>query len=741
MSDFNYREHRYAYVEQDEDLKLKRKYMSAAALNPFIEHNSSPRGLMMSLHIAQLVVLNKSEENIVQSGLEKELAKYTTAVVAENDLEVINVIKRYNILGEDDKVVGYTLIVRNIDTGELDAIEIPMFNKFHPYFGYKYKIDEEVSTFVRGDIIEKGINLATPPTIIDENSYGFGRNINVVHMSLPEVDEDGFIISESACKKFGFKIFDNRTIEVGENSFLLNLYGDDENYKPFPEIGEHINDTGVVVAARKYDQKYGPALYGKDDIKTFNPMFDEAVYTRGKNSKVIDIKIYYNPRKKRSLPEGTDRYCFKYSDALLSYYQQLIITYENMQNEYTKVFNKNLPVGNKLNTLLVEAYGILDSSFIGTKFKKNYRKEILDLFRIEFELEHSIERIGVGYKLTGLAGDKGTIVEVWPDENMPVDKDGNRAELIMDSKSTISRLNVGRLYEHYIKGSTLKINKIIRDTFKSFNKSEVYELSDNELIQLFRHIVDYINTINEKTYKVYFNILKNNDRENMINILEEVINDGIKIYLSVDDDKRKYEIVEDLRNSIYAPIEDNVRFIYNNKEQITKDKVLIAPMYIFLLSKIADNSLSTSSAKVNHFSIPVVSSRADKYRYPTKNSPVRTQGETEQRVFVAYGGRKFAAEMKNLNTSLISHREAYKNILIANKPTNINNIIDRSKIDYDSESPSMILESLWNSIGMELKYVPESNRYFKYTKIKDDEVVDINDISDIDDIEEDEGVV
>lgn len=35
-------------------------------------------------------------------------------------------------------------------------------------------------------------------------------------------------------------------------------------------------------------------------------------------------------------------------------------------------------------------------------------------------------------KLSDLMGGKGVICAVWPDENMPIDDHGNRAELVID---------------------------------------------------------------------------------------------------------------------------------------------------------------------------------------------------------------------------------------------------------------------------------------------------------------------
>ena len=734
---FDWRKHIDVYKEVDDDLKLNHKMFSMASLNAFVEHNSSPRGLMMSSHIAQLVVLNEPEENMIQTGLEKELGKYTISKIVDEDSEVLSVIKRYNTLGDINKVSEYLVITRSLETGVIDAIKIPYYNAYHPYFGFSYNKNEDLDSLIRGDVLPKDTVLASPPTNLENGGYGFGKDINVANMVLPEDDEDGFIVSESFCKKFKFKIFDTRTIEVGEDSFLLNIYGDENEYKPFPEIGEYINESGVVAVARKYDPMYAPGLYSKNDLREFNPLFDEAVYTRGKRGKIVDIKVYSSFRRKKALPTGTDKYCFKYSDALLAYYRQIVETYESINRDYNRTFGRDVEVSNNFNMLLVEAYGILDSSSPKSKCKKMYRKETLDLFRVEFVIENELQ-IGVKNKITDLHGNKGTIVSVWKDEDMPVDEDGNKADIIMDPKSTISRLNVGRLYERHIKAGMVKLVKIVREEFKNFNVSEVYELNNDQLISLFSHAVEFNNVLETKLAKYYEQALHNVDREKMISVVDEILNDKFRTYLTVDNEKRKWEILHDLDNTIYKPVYSNVRFRYKNRDVISKNRVLIAPMYIFLLSKIADTVLACSSAKLNHFGIPVVTSKADRNKLPYKNSPVRTQGETEGRLYVSYGGEKFLAEMKDLNTSIDSHSEAYTNILNAQYPTNIDTIVDRNKIKYGGERGLAILDSLWNSIGMEIKHVKETNPYYDYRGSNDVEVTDIEAVKDIDEVEFDD---
>ena len=722
-------------VEDDPEIKLNKKLFSAAAMNPFVEHNSSPRGLMMSSHIAQLVVLNNPEENMIQTGLEYEFGKHALSKRIDGAVEVIAVIDRYKHIitnANTEKVVVY----RDLETGEIDCLEMPAFNAYHPYFGFKYKFTEKAETLIIGDTIEDE-DLAVPPTMKEDGGYGFGRDVNVAFMSLPEVDEDGFVVSESMCKDFKFKIFEKRYIEVGNDSFLLNLYGDEDNYKPFPDIGEYINDTGVVAASRKYNSEYAPALYSKKDLMEFNPIFDEAVYTREGKGKIIDIKVHNNPNKKKALPSGTDAQCRKYSVALVAFYEQIIQVYERLEQEYGR-YNREFIIGNRFNTLVVEALGIVESSNIKSPLKKMYRKEMLDLYRIEFVIEFEYD-LSVKNKITDLHGGKGTIVSVWKDEDMPVDANGNRADIIMDPRATISRLNIGRLYERYTKAGVATVTRIVRERFKQFNKSDIYDLTNTEKEDLFRIILEFVDLIQNELTVAYHKVYDSKNYSAMESVLVETIQKGFKIFLAVDGELRKYEIVENLRNSRFRRPYGPVKFTYHGKQKISKENVLIAPMYIILLSKIADTGLYTASAKLNQFGLPIVVSKFDKYRLPNRNSPTRTLGETEGRIFAAYGGREFLAELKDMNASSKTHALVYKNILLADQPTNMPVAVDRSEHAYGTERGLEILNTLWNTVGMELKYIKDEHTEYEYQGgAIDDTITDISEVKEYENVIEDD---
>jgi len=697
---------------EDSPLKLNAKYFSAAALNPFVEHNSSPRGLMMSSHLSQIIVPLNPEVNTIQTGLEHEFGKYVISKMVEAPAEVKAVITRYKTL-KVDAPIEYYIIFKNLETGEIDFINIPMFSRYHSYFGFKYEINPKVEHLKPGDILSPGEILAKPPTLKDNGDYGFGVNANVAFMTIPAVDEDGFVVSESFCKKFQYQIFETYTLDVSKDGLLLNIYGDDENYKPFPEIGEKINEKGVIAVVRELESKdfdtfLTPALVDRDSVKEFNPIFDKALYARKPGGTVIDIKVYRNAKKKRELPTGTFQLLEDYKDALIAFYNQIYSVYKRLKREAESIGNELL-LSNRFNSLIVETIGMIESDKENNKLKKTFKKNELELYRIEFTVMYDMG-IGVKNKLSNFHGNKGTIVQVWKDEDMPVDKDGNRAEIIIDPRSINNRLNIGLLYERYTKAAMLKLEKMVRNIIKNYQ-----DLNDpNKLMEAMGLVVEFLSYIENEQYEAYKRVYENQDFENMKAIIEEIVKDHFYLFLRLDTKKRKWKIVHDLMNSKFNPTYDKVTFKYDGRVKTSKRPIMIAPVYTILLNKIGDSGLTCASAKTNYFGIPIVMSKHDKHRLPYRRNPVRALGESETRILAAYGGRYLLAELRDRAASLETHAEVYRNLILSEKPTDIDILVDRNKIPYGKDRPSIILNSVIKTIGFELEYVKDEREHIAY---------------------------
>ena len=709
------------FKEKDPNLKLRQELFSMQALNPFIAYNSSPRGLMMSSHVAQLIVTNKPEKNIIQTTLDRDLAKYVISAKFLHDVEIVDVIKRYNGWSGEASNTEFNIIYRRLDDGKYDILNIKNYNKFHTHFGFRFKFLIDPNTMYPGQIFKKDTYVAVPETILNEDmDYGIGVNANVAMITLPEVAEDGVVVSKSYCEKNKFKIFETRILHINPEEILLNLYGNDEVHKPFPEIGEYVNENGILMATRKVDDIAMLGLLTTEELQKVNPIFDKAVYADGK---IIDIKIYKN-KKNKMIPQEPDAWLEKYIVGLEDFNKRMLDTYENIKRssqgepELTPKFSKEIAT----------AMAITESR--NGRVRKIYRKDEIELYRIEIVIEKEVVPT-VGFKITDLHGGKSVIIDVWDDADMPRDDHGNVADIIADPSATVSRLNIGRLYERYIKNSSRVAKKLIRDevsrilNIKNPNGRDIDRLTDDNVIYLFKDYVnEFVTILQNEQSMAYKQVLDSNNIPAMKEVLKEIVDEEFYIFMSLDMDKRAYEIVTDLELSKFKALYGSVEFNYYGKHVRTKTPIMIAPMYFILLSKIADDYLVTPSAKLNHFGLPISVGNADKFRLPYRNSPTKILGETEGRLYASYVGREFLAEIKNRNSSIEQHKTVYRNVLNAPNPFNIIDVIPRDKYKYEGDRAVTVLTSLFNSIGVDFKFVEDNSLFHEpqelMNKISDD---------------------
>lgn len=290
---------------------------------------------------------------------------------------------------------------------------------------------------------------------------------------------------------------------------------------------------------------------------------------------------------------------------------------------------------------------------------------------------------------------------------MPTDADGNRADIVMDAASVISRMNIGKLYEHYFSGAARDITKVIRNQVNLGDKTtlgKIQSLSDVLFNNVYNYLLEFYNIVSPKQYLFYKDSITIDEKyEHLLT----VINDGIYLYMPIENE---IDIVEAIKT-----IEKNYKLTYgpvsyvgnSGNTVVTKDPIRIAPVYMMLLEKIADDWASVSTGKLQHFGILTQITKAEKFSQPYRDSPVRTIGETEGRIFVGYCGREAIAEMFDKSNNPATQRNLIYNILDADKPTDIKEVVDRNFVTLGGNKPTQLLQHMFSVNGFQMAYVPE----------------------------------
>lgn len=382
--------------------ELKPNLLSVCGLNPWPGHVSSSRVQMFSSHISQCLVVKGATERDIQTGMEAEFGKYTFNVKMPVDGEIIKIFKRYtqkigdgnNTIKENPQTI---LLYEDFNTKELGIVNIGSYFSNHQYFGFEYVPQPALKNLHPGAFVAKDTVFLESPNITSNGGYTYGVQCNVAYMSHPAISEDGILICRDVLDRFKFKTYETRVVDWGSKRFPLNLYGDENNFKGFPDIGEHVREDGLLMCLREYDDKMAPVEQSIYDIQEPDYIFDKGIYAPS-GGKVIDIKVYHD-----SLPvEEVENFPMenqpnKYNSERIRFYKEIVAEIKRL----TKIRGEALRITPELQQLVVTAQVAIDND--QKRISKLYRQVPLDDWRVEFVIEYEITP-NVGFKLTDTVG-------------------------------------------------------------------------------------------------------------------------------------------------------------------------------------------------------------------------------------------------------------------------------------------------------------------------------------------------
>ena len=376
------------------------------ALDPYYGSVSAARGAMFVSQIGQSPVVEKSEPRRIMTGMEMRYAEHTFDVRFPVDCTLLRVIRKYPAGYGNDAIKATpvtTLFYESYydEYKEVGIINVPDFISHHQEFGFPLKKDPNVwGNLAEGELFAKDTIIAKSTAVKDDGLYGMGVNANVAFMSLPGTIEDGMIFAREYLEEhFSPRTYTNAVIGAGKKAFLLNLYGDDTHYKPFPDIGERIREDGVIFAVRDLDDDLSPAEMTPRALREFDRTFDRGVIG-SPGSIVKDIRVFRDDRQNPSFtPTGMDTQLRKYYDALSDYYSQVLKFYYNLKGKR----KERLRITEEFYQLVVEALIYLPQDSRKRKLTRMYRLEQLDEWRVE--LTYETKRIpGEAYKFSDFFG-------------------------------------------------------------------------------------------------------------------------------------------------------------------------------------------------------------------------------------------------------------------------------------------------------------------------------------------------
>lgn len=681
------------------EVELHPDLLSTNALNPFKRHNSSSRETMFSSsHIGQRLVVNGSTPRRCQSGVEAEFGKCTFNYKFPHDVEIIKVIPKFRTTMGRDSIPqnSSTLVIfESINTKEVGMVDLHKnsvaVDNMHQHFGFKHVFTKAVDDLHSGAMFRKGTKLYESPDIDKDGNYCYGVETNVAFMSVPGIIEDAMVYSESYAKKITTTGYEKRDISWGKGYYPLNLYGDENNYKPFPDIGDKIRDDGLLFALRTYDDLLGPIEMDPIALTEPDYIFDKLV-SGVPNATVTDINIHHDTNSRMApTPVGMDEQTNKYYQATYRYYYEILEVYSDLASKRRGA----LKITPEFNRLVVEAMGYVgfvdnpaikhynkNSDIFKRRVKKLYRQYSIDDWRVEVSFEYPVIPT-VGFKSTDTHGGKGVTCSVWPDDQMPVDIDGNRADVIMDGDSTIKRMNIGRLYEQYINAASRDVTKRIKSNIEGGGSYE----------DAWEYLMSYYKTVSPKMATM---ILKSDIAKDYKPHIDTIMKNGIYLWMPTDNPADPVDMIKILRD-YFPPTFAPVTYA---EGCVTDRPVLIGSIYVILLEKTGGDWTGVSSGKLQHYGILAKITKADKYSTPGRNQPVRILGEDEVRLFNAFVGSDVVADILDQSNSPATHKAIINKILTSDMPTRIDEICDRTKIPLGNSRSLLFVKHILECAGI-----------------------------------------
>lgn len=397
-------------MKNQNDIRLR----GITAFNPLAEYTSSSRGQMQSNAVSQAVVISGAEPNMIQSGAEIEYGKYTNAIIAPHNMKVIAVVPRYTpsqyngIQFNPETIVIYQTFDNGGRTPLFGMIDVTKHVSNHPKFGFEYKPTEHASQLRVGHTIPKDTVLYDSPNKDAIGNYSKGINLNTLFSSVEGTGEDSILIAKDVIPKLKMKTVVTRQMELGTTEFPLNLYGDDENYKIMPEIGEYCIPTGeaysgIIMAKREYRPELLPITFTKRTTRIFDSITDTPLDGDGQEARVVDIIVYRQNKTTTAVAPRVLQQLNKYADAYQDFCERVLKEYRKIMAEY----NNQAQFTDDFDQLIKHCMAITSEPTLDTKSRNipiqkvgNFNRK-LDDYTIIVTTEY-IKDVGPGFKVTNL---------------------------------------------------------------------------------------------------------------------------------------------------------------------------------------------------------------------------------------------------------------------------------------------------------------------------------------------------
>lgn len=540
----------------------------------FPDKISTVRGVMAARHTSQRVVLTRPEFARIFTGAENEFAERSSwNIKAKDDYQLVRTFRKF----KDSAISPVAYIFKNLRTGKYICEVVKPAHHLVEKYGFKMN-NAIVGKYNDGDILPKGTTIAQSSSYVNDN-YCAGQNLRFVYTVLPELTEDALVISDKAAERLEYNMVDIVTVNIKQSSFLLNKYGDETIYKPFPDIGEEIqNDILCSIRENSYVSSVAEAAI---------PHINDTNYCS--HGMVVDMDIATNVEVE--------------NDQFNYYLGQIREWYSAIYSFISTIVSDPYQDDTSLLDIYHQAEKYLNDSVWVTK------EDMIDTV-IKFTVLQP-KRIRIGQKVVGRYGNKSVIAKIVPAELMPRTDDGRPLDMLANALSVGARIISFATYES-------SMTFMMERMWEHIKQMDADKTDHFEIMQL---AVDFVNVFNpqqggelQRLYATnpdatYNDLLKNGFYIQIRPLDEICIRDAIlEAYEKWGDIFKMYTIYDKCRHRwIKIP-----------------GKYPVGYQYTWVLKQEPSKALSTTATgRTTLYDLPVKTRRYNKNLIPYSDNPIK----------------------------------------------------------------------------------------------------------------------
>ena len=621
----------------------------------------SVRAMLFANMLQQAVCIKNAEPPRIFTRYENQVGKYSSSYYkTKNPIKVIAKIKKFKNSNY------YALVYKDLKTNVYDIVHIKDTEKLTE--SYCYRINNDVvNTLKKGDKVPKDTVLFHSTNFDKYMNYSYGLNAKGCFLIDNDTIEDAVVVSKSFAKRMSFYYHHEVCVNINTNDLLVNIYGNDKDYKCFPDIGEKTNGN-VLVSRRRIN--YENALFDlKDDqLMNINYLSDTIFYAKGT---LIDLDIYSNTDIK-TLEEN------QYNEQIISYLKEQNAYYTELE----EVLGELVKDPKKKTSKDLRYYYRRARDINNPDIKWRNDKSDFDNIFIVFKVLQE-NPIHVGSKVANRYGGKGVVSKILPDEEMPMLPDGTRAEIILNALGVCNRLNPSQLFE-------LEINFISDNIVKDMKKMKLNDAKN----LYFQYLKDVNKTQWKETYE-FFRGLENKDK---VAFIKEVMEEGIDIHQPPFWNNINLQKLANLYDKYgYKP----TKIILDGQE--TENKVIMSDIYMMRLKhEPSGKSSFRSTSFINMKNVPSKSLVFKKHISLYSKTPIRI-GEMELVNLLLTKKSDIQAKFNSFYANNEANRRSMTKSLLTEDPLDIEKFEPKST----ENSSKVLLDVLFKTLALKLKRLPK----------------------------------